>query len=350
MTNKLVKKLNKRFSQKQDELRKQPGIMGDGNGNLLVTGVDSFVYVTIGDKAVPVFNNRVTPQIGVKIWVGYAPEEPNLFQVLSTRSDTPTGLNQNFTGYAPARRYEWGAVNGGQDPLHVHLRAFSPLKIGMSTAGGMNVSLYRGRIWTGTAYKDIATQDIDLTSYIPGTTGKAAFVLITIDNTGTVIKTDGADVDIASLAITDIPTVPNNTAFISGAVRVYNGQTLVQEGRTNTDFVDLRFSGYVNNSAITPELSYLITEDLTTQITGSTAHFDLTYEALTKCLVYCNLRQQPADVTMDSNMLGFTLSFTPTTADKLIVDYYLSNPASLFLFDDSGSLVIDDSGDFVFGG
>jgi hypothetical protein len=341
MTNKLVKKLNKRFSQKQDELRRQPGIMGDGNGNLLVTGVDSFVYVTIGDKAVPVFNNRVTPQIGVKIWVGYAPEEPNLFQVLSTRSDTPTGLNQNFTGYAPARRYEWGAVNGGQDPLHVHLRAFSFLKIGMSTAGGMSVSLYRGRVWTGAAFIEIATQDIDLTSYIPATTGKAAFVLITIDSTGTIIKTDGADVDIASLAISDIPAIPTNTIFVSGAVRVYNGQTLVQEGRTNTDFVDLRFS----QDSVSSNQPFLVTEDLTDQITGATAHFDLSVTSVGMPMVYCNIRQQGADVTMDTDMQGFTLSFTPTTADKLIVDYYVDY--SHLIFDDTGAIMFDDAGSYL---
>jgi hypothetical protein len=49
---------------------------------------------------------------------------------------------------------------------------------------------------------------------------------------------------------------------------------------------------------------------------------------------------------MDADMLGFTLSYTPTTADKLIVDYYIAD-ASLFLYDDNDDIVIDDSGDFI---
>jgi hypothetical protein len=101
------------------------------------------------------------------------------------------------------------------------------------------------------------------------------------------------------------------------------------------------------SSGTASELSYLITEDLTSQITGTGSHFDLTWQALAKCSVYCNLRQLPSDVTMDTTMLGFTLSYTPTTADKLIVDYYIASPNSYFLFDDSGVLIVDDNGDFI---
>jgi hypothetical protein len=101
------------------------------------------------------------------------------------------------------------------------------------------------------------------------------------------------------------------------------------------------------SSGTASELSYLITEDLTSQITGTGSHFDLTWVALAKCSVYCNLRQLPTDVTMDTDMQGFTLSYTPTTSDKLIVDYYVNNANNVFVFDENGSLVIDENGDFV---
>ena len=245
--NAFAKRLKSRLDRKQNRLDKQHGIMGDASGNLTVAGLDNFVYVSIGDKALPVFNNRVIPQAGVKVWVGYSDEEPTLYQVLSTRSESPSQVNEGgFTGYAPAKRYEWLATNGGQDPLHVHNRAISFLKIGTSATGGMNVNLFRGFIWTGTTFLHISQQDIDLTSFIPVTAGKAAFVLITIDTTGTVVTTDGADVDIDLLDVdNDIPAPPASTAFICGAVRVYNGQTAVQEARTNTDFVDLRLTSSI---------------------------------------------------------------------------------------------------------
>jgi hypothetical protein len=224
--------------------------MGDGAGNLIPSGLNNFVYVTIADKAVSVFDNRVAPQYGVKVWVGYASEEPTLFQVLSTRSETPAGVEQGFVGYAPAKRYEWNAEGGGQDPLNVHLRAFSRLKTGMSKIGGMYANLYKGYIHNGTDFLAIATQDIDLSSHIPATTGKAVLVMISIDDTGAVIETEGAETDLTNIKlpaplpdiIPYLPAIPADTIFISGAVRVYNGQTEVREGRVNTDFVDLRFA------------------------------------------------------------------------------------------------------------
>jgi hypothetical protein len=48
---------------------------------------------------------------------------------------------------------------------------------------------------------------------------------------------------------------------------------------------------------------------------------------------------------MDSNMKGFTLSFTPTTSDKLIVDYYTTY--AHLIFDDAGSIMFDDAGSYL---
>lgn len=264
MTNKLKKftrKIRQRFDEKQNAMERIPAVMGDGNGGLLVSGQSDFIYCQIGDKVAAVYNNRVPSQIGLSVWIGRTPEEPNLFQVLSTRSATPAGVDGSYVnGYAPAKRYEWHAVGGGQDPLAVHLRAFTPLKLSVSDTPPetleVYVNLYRGFIWNGTGYKAVARQDIDLYSYIPTTANKAAFVLITIDNSGTPIMTKGAEVDIDALVITDIPAIPLGTCFVCGAVRVYYGQTKVQEGRTNTDIFDTRFTSLAGNSINSPQKYY----------------------------------------------------------------------------------------------
>jgi hypothetical protein len=243
-----AKKLKNKLAQKQDEMRRQPGVMGNGAGGLVPVGLTNFVYVTIADKVMPVFNNRVSPQIGVKVWVGYASEEPTLFQVLSTRSETPAGAEEGHVGYAPAKRYEWNATGGGQDPLHVHLRAFSPLKLGVSALGGMYVNLYKGTLHNGVEYLTIARQDIDLTAHLPTVAGKAALVMISIDSSGAVVQTKGSEVDITALSPTDRPIIPAGAIFVCGCVRVYTGQTEIREGRVNTDFDDLRFMsspGYI---------------------------------------------------------------------------------------------------------
>ena len=247
---KLTKILNQRFAEKQTELPRLPAVMGNTTGGLVDDNKDGNVYVTIGDKVMSVFNNRVPNQIGTKVWVGLPTEETKnnkQWQVLSTRSVSPNGVVPGFSGYAPAKRYEWHATGGGQDPLAVHMRAFTPLKLSVSETVPESievyVNLYRGFVYTGTGYVAIARQDIDIQPHIPASVGQAAFVLVTIDNTGAVITTKGSEVAIAVLAIADLPAIPSNTVFICGAIRVYGGQFKVQEGRTNTDFVDLRFPG-----------------------------------------------------------------------------------------------------------
>ena len=204
-----AKKINERFSKKQNEMKRLPAQMGGGDGVLRVPGLNNFVYVTIADKTLPAFNNRVPPKKGLRIWVGYSPEEPNLFQVLSTRTDTPAGdVDTTIGGYAPAIRYEWLAKYGGEDPLNVHLRAFTPLKLGVSATGGLNVDLYSGYVYSS-GYIHIDRQDIDMTSHVPSTSGKCALVLVTINTSGTVVTTKGSEVNVADLVVTDLPAIPS---------------------------------------------------------------------------------------------------------------------------------------------
>lgn len=237
-------KLKSRFKAKQDRMPQQAGIMGSAGGTLKVPGKDGFIYVTIGDKTVPAFCSLVPPKRGRKVWVGYSSVDSRLYQVLATRSDTPSGNETGLTGYAPAIRYEWLAHNGGEDPLHVHLRAISYLKIGVSRTGGMIASLYKGYVDNGTEWLHLDTQNVDVSAHIPTTPGKCALVLITIDSTGAVVQTKGSEMDLASLVRANLPAKPSGTIFVSGAVRVYYGQTKLQERKTNTDFVDLRFTGF----------------------------------------------------------------------------------------------------------
>lgn len=245
----LQKTFRKRFAKKQDAALRVPGEMGDGMGNINVPDMEGYVYVRIGGKPVPVYNDQVPNQEGTRVWVGKSFDEKNKFEVISTRGNSPFGDRVGFAGYAPAKRYEWHAIGGGQDPLYVHQRALTFLRLSVSGKEPVTfevyVNVFGGRIWSGAIWIAVPRQDVDIYTHIPTTPGKAAFVLFTINTSGSVITTKGSEVDIDVLALTDIPSAPANTAFICGAVRVYEGQTRVQEGRTNTDFVDLRFSSIV---------------------------------------------------------------------------------------------------------
>ncbi len=312
----LSRKLSKRFAKKQSVLTRIPAEMGNGFGGLEVPGKDGFVYVTVNGKPEAVYNNLVPNQAGTLVWIGYTSDDPTKRQVLSTRSESPTGAETGFIGYAPAKRYEWHAKHGGQDPLYVHLRALTFLRISVSntvaTLGEMLVNVFSGRVYTGSGWVDVARQDVDVSAHLPSTAGKAAFVLFTIDNTGTVITTKGSEVDIDALAITDVPDAPTGTVFVCGAVRVYAGQEAVQEGRTNTDFVDLRLSNFVTSSSAGGGSG-----DLAWEIDGA--------------LSVCDPAAIPILITKDTEITGVYVYLEDTgSASSTTIDIDLNGAGSIF--------------------
>lgn len=237
--------LKGRLRAKQDEMPKVAGTMGTADGRLHVPNLDGYIYVTIADKSVPVFCALVAPRVGKKVWVGKTSVDSKLEQVLSTRSSTPEGGSTiTGSGYAPATRYEWMRKGGSQDPLHVHLRALSYLKISPSKLGGLNIELFSGVVRSGGSSIRIEKQDIDISAHVPTTPDKSALVKISIDSAGTVVQTKGDEFDTGDpITLVLEPADPADTVFVSGMVRVYYGQTTPRETPTNTDFIDLRFTG-----------------------------------------------------------------------------------------------------------
>jgi len=237
--------LKGRLRAKQDEMPKVAGTMGTADGRLHVPNLDGYIYVTIADKSVPVFCSLVAPRVGKKVWVGKTSVDSKLEQVLSTRSSTPEGGSTiTGSGYAPATRYEWMRKGGSQDPLHVHLRALSYLKISPSQLGGLNIELFGGVVRSSGTSIRIEKQDIDISAHVPVTAGKSALVKISIDSVGAVVQTKGTEFDTGDpITLALEPDDPADTVFVSGMVRVYYGQTTPRETPTNTDFIDLRFTG-----------------------------------------------------------------------------------------------------------
>jgi len=219
------------------------GVLGNLSGVVLVPNKNNFVYVRLQDNRVTsVFNTRVPPTYGTPVVIGIDPLDPGLPQVLSIRSslNDASGTLLTGSGYAPAKRYRWMADGGGQDPLFAESRQIMPLR--MYSSGGMNIDVYPGLLYTLVeTWVQVSHQTVDLTAYIPVTAASALFVLISLDNTGTIITTVGSEVLYANLSLTDIPEVPDNATIVLGAVRLYTGQTNIYEGRSNTDIVDFRF-------------------------------------------------------------------------------------------------------------
>jgi hypothetical protein len=107
---------------------------------------------------------------------------------------------------------------------------------------GMTLRFYQMYVDASGTWVNGGTVDIDMTSHIPSTGTLARYALISIDQAGLYVITDGSTVaNKAALTITDIPAVPfNNVA--KWAVRLWHGQTSLILTTTDTDFIDLRFS------------------------------------------------------------------------------------------------------------
>lgn len=245
-------KLKAQLNTKADDLPRYPAVIGDGYGNVFFGSSRSAVYVRIGNQLSTAICTRVQATDGLAVWVGYANEEQTLYQVLSLRTIDAANAN-NAGGYAPANRYRYLAKGGGQDPLWLELRAWLPLRVGMTSPASTSVSVYEGNVWSGTEFLFVASQDVDLSSHIPATSGKAAWVLLTVDNTGAIVDTKGSEVDIEDLSgsadvFENAPSIPADTIATLALVRVYEGQTEVREGRATlagdgsgfTDIIDLR--------------------------------------------------------------------------------------------------------------
>ncbi|MFA5836169.1 MAG: hypothetical protein WC837_04350 [Bellilinea sp.] len=244
----LRREFNDRLNQKQDALSAMPGVLGDFSGQVNAGG--GMVYVQVA-QTVEMALCLTTPKIaGLQVWVGYTPHQPNVLQVLGQRVGYGTSASPAQPGVAAhAASHEWFGLgaHGGTDVLKVHLQQFLPLRV--FPTGGLIVGIYPGIVRGASSYVLVADinalgmpipKTIDLWMDLPAA-GKARYVLISIDVSGAVISTLGAEVVIAALAITDIPAPPANTQYVLAAVRLYDGQDTIAENRESTDIVDLRY-------------------------------------------------------------------------------------------------------------
>lgn len=263
----LRRKFKGKLQQKQNVPYTIAGVLGSDTGIIKVPNRNNYVYVRLaGSGTAEVFNNRVQAIYDLPVICGYDPLDPQKFQVLSLQGQVidMVGSTINLaTGYAPASRYRWMYPGGGQDPLFVEGRQIMPLRI--TPIAGMKFIVHNQVIFNGTNWEIFGgSTETDLSSYVPTTAGKCRMVLISIDENGDIKISEGSEVDIADLLPSNIPSPPEGTRFVLGAIRLYYGQTLIQEARNNTDIVDLRFAQIEpsTNSVVFPPDPY--TEIVTT--------------------------------------------------------------------------------------
>lgn len=258
--------LERIFGQYQEKPVAEPGLLGDGNGNVSVPNRPRYVYARmLSQLDVPfeVFNDRTPFVDNLPVLIGYDPDNRNLLQVLKVRlgiTDESAGGITYPTGVPNhGASHEWLSPYGGYDIAFIHIRQWLPLRV-YGSSSGVKIKVYPGYVFCASSqeYLYVSPSETDLAAHLPSV-GSARWALVSVTEAGAIRVTLGTAVSLYSLTLADIPAITQGDRPLA-AVRLYGGQTRIRETRTITDIVDLRFpiatgagSGLVADHAITAD-------------------------------------------------------------------------------------------------
>lgn len=242
-----------KIRRKQAELKPQrvlriPARFGDGFGHLRGTKT-GMVYVVTESGITEAFCGTTMPVYGAGCWISKDYDRGGTWQVVGSQGANPAGvLEQSPNGFAEvARALRLYAKGGGQAPLWVEGKQIMPGLIFPAT--DYSVNIYQNIVRTGAAFTLVDSQSLDLSAHQPAGAGDAVLVLITVDTSGAIVHTAGAEYVLAdmttpALVLANLPAIPAGTALVLGAVRLFYAQDAISEGRANyTDIIDLRWAG-----------------------------------------------------------------------------------------------------------
>lgn len=230
------------FNKYQHKTGAKSAILGNGGGIVDVPDKKSFVYARIeGAPAIPVLNHRVPSINNLRVWVGYDPLEPKIFQVLSIRTIQQTradGQGQSLLVPIHGTSHLWQQ----RDPVYSDLRQMFPFR---PRPNGLSLEIYQGITYMNDTWIGVTGQAIDLTPYIPATGARYVEVHV---NTSQVLEAQSGNIkDLNSLYLSDTPPAIPGTIPIA-AVRLWAGMSGIYEAPTATDIADLRWRGLYNGT------------------------------------------------------------------------------------------------------
>jgi hypothetical protein len=243
--NALKVRTQRAIGKKQDKSRYQHALLGHPDGTLTLTDKPGYGWGRLGGqdgRVIMIYLRGVSPAYDLPVIVAPLAHRPQDYGVvdLDVGGFAGTGSGETGSGYdgTPYLTLHAGQHDYlGTDPTKTHIRQWRPLRIYPSS--GMIIGLEQAFIYRAGVRVNVASQTLNLTSHIPGS--GARYVLITLDENGTLTATDGTAVGtISALALTDVPATPSGH-FPLAAVRTYLGQSSIRETRSAIDIVDLRW-------------------------------------------------------------------------------------------------------------
>ena len=246
------------------------GHLGNHENVIPVSGRNGYVYVTLSSGDVVEAYNDIAPRVlNLEVTLGYSEEEKHILRVLGSRSTAgrygETKASRSTSLKEHHKSHEWMNADGGNDVVFSDLRQFMPFR--PTPIGGMQLHVYRGISWLGGEWTYTSGTSIDLSAYIPDTSGIAQYALVYVDSLGNpdFIIGSGSAQTWPTLGLSDIPEPYPGTLPVA-AVRMYHDQSGIIESRNATDLIDLRFPGWSEASSTT-DLSGALLQNGTTELT-----------------------------------------------------------------------------------
>lgn len=209
--------------------------VGDWSGSVNVPNRNGFVYVRAVTSGV-VYIARSIPNQTLSANQVVRIDQPrngsnvvNIIELLGNSIATSARIEKH------ASDHSWG----GRDPVPVWLRQIMWWRAELGD--NLDLIIYRPPFYDGANYTASTIETVDMTSHIPLT--GARYVLVEIDDSGTLIYTNGtAAVSKPLLTIADIPAKSSESNWTLCTVTLQASQTAWVNTPVNTDILDLRLS------------------------------------------------------------------------------------------------------------
>lgn len=226
--------LEKRIGRKRLEFKAVLG-RADGQVKSLEVGASpEDVYITLYNGSVITCHNDRVPRVPLrKVVVGYDDKDPNLLQVLRFDNLYTTRPHPNVANHKDS--HAWF----GYDPVEAYGEQIMPLL--PRAAGGLNIRIHGGNYFCNGSNHILPNTDIDLTA--EAVSSGAEWVNIEIDESGAITYNHGVNKASRALLLPeDIPATSTSKKLLC-SVKMYAGQSVVIQTKTDTDIYDPRFSG-----------------------------------------------------------------------------------------------------------
>ncbi len=201
----------------------QPAKLGDGTGSdggIVLTATPGVYNARlINGKAIHVYNQANVPPIpDLDILVGRRKSQPGIWQIIGEREvyTQPTARDQ--IKYHHAQHEE-----GGGDQLFLDRKQINQLAVRVFDAANFIVKVLGAVVPTATGIKEIANQNIDLSSYV--VTSGAKIITIESDDDGVLTVNEGTPFGAPAVATAaDIP-VPASGQYPFMGILFYESQS-----------------------------------------------------------------------------------------------------------------------------